>query len=154
MRMKLTIAMLAAVLTAGLFLTPTLAEEEGVKAQDPELISLRFYADWCGFCRILDATLDEVKAEFEEAPIWFTHVDITDEHTTRQSGFMAAQLGIGDIYEEYGNSTGDMVLIDPSTGEVKDHITHEASKEDLRNRIAAAMGGAAGSGTREGSASR
>jgi len=140
MRTKFTIGALTTVFMTGVFLGPALAEEdEGVKATEPELISLRFYADWCGFCRTLDANLDEVKKEFKDEPIWFTHVDITDEYTTQQSGLMAAQLGIGEIFEKYGNSTGDMVLIDPKTGEVKDHITHEVSKEDLRNRIAAAM---------------
>ena len=136
----LTIPVAAAVLVAGTMTAPTVhAEDDGVKVQEPELISLRFYADWCGFCRALDEKLDEVKKEFSGAPVLFTHVDLTDEYTKEQSGLLAAQLGVASIYEEYGNSTGDMVLIDPETGEVKEHITHEVSKDELRQRISAAL---------------
>lgn len=127
--------------------TTAVAAEERLeaKAQQPELISLRFYADWCGHCRTLDAKLDEVKAEFKDKPVLFTYFDITDNDKIKQAGYLAAQLGVGEAFEEYGNSTADMVLIDPKTGNVKDHITHEVSKDDLRQRIAAALDGEPGS---------
>ena len=144
MRKMIAITLTAgAVFAAGLALPAVMAEEEGVEAKNPELISLRFYADWCGFCRQLDAMLDEVKREFEDQPVLFTHVDLTDEYTTEQSGLLAAQLGLGAAFEEYGNSTGDMALIDPATGEVKDHITHDVTEDELRERIAAALPSAA-----------
>ncbi len=144
MRIPLLSGTLAALLAVTLVGAAAAAEDEGVKAEQPELISLRFYAEWCGYCRVLDAKLDDVKQDFQDTPVWFTYVDITDEDTIRQSGFKAAQLGLGEIYEEYGNSTGDMVLVDASTGEVKDHITHEASEDELRDRISAALTEAAG----------
>ena len=147
MRIPLISGTLVAILAVSLLGVLAAAEDEGVKAEEPELISLRFYADWCGYCRALDATLDEVKEDFQDAAVWFTYVDITDEDTIRQSGFKAAQLGLDEIYEEYGNSTGDMVLVDATTGEVTDHITHEVSEDELRDRISAAVTEAAGSDT-------
>lgn len=108
---------------------------KSAEADEINIIALRIYADWCGYCKILDEKLDEVKTDFDDEPVWFTYFDITDEFTIRQTELMAGRLGLLDIFHDYVDNTGTLLLIDPETGEIKNEITHEITKEHLKTSI-------------------
>ncbi len=66
-----TLYLLIPLLLAGVFsASPQLVAAN--PADDIEVIAIRMYADWCGYCKELDGKLDEVKHEFADANVWFT----------------------------------------------------------------------------------
>ncbi len=111
---------------------PVMAENP---ADDLELIAVRMYADWCGYCKELDSKLDEIKTDFEDTGVWFTYFDITDDFMHKQTRFQAAKLDLTYIYEEYHEQTGIMLLVNPENGEVIDKVTSEPAKEDIKAQI-------------------
>ena len=84
----------------------------------PGLTVIDFWATWCGPCRILSPTVDELAAEFEgRATIAKCNVDDCDE--------IAAQFGIRNI----------PTLIFVKNGEVVDRTVGVVPKAELKARI-------------------
>lgn len=114
------------------YTAPVIAENP---ADDLELIAVRMYADWCGYCKELDSKLDEIKTDFEDTGVWFTYFDITDDFMHKQTRFQAAKLDLSHVYEEYHDQTGIMLLVNPENGEVIDKVTSEPSKDEIKDQI-------------------
>ncbi|MGH8018818.1 MAG: thioredoxin family protein [Opitutaceae bacterium] len=104
-----------------------------------KIVGLLFYADWCGFCKVLEPKLDAVKKDFAGKSIMFTRVDITDDFTKEQSALLAAQLGLSAAYAENAPKTGFMLLIDPSTGRVLDKLAKTQTEDELKAAINKAL---------------
>lgn len=110
------------------------AENEEIK-----LIAVRMYADWCGYCKTLDAKLEDIKPEFEGSGTLFTYFDLTDEYQHSQTRLMAERMNLSHIYETYGERTGFMVLVNPETGEVLQEISSEPEPDAIRAAIRAEL---------------
>lgn len=106
---------------------------------DPQVIGVLLYADWCGSCQVLEPKLDEVKSEFSGAPILFTQFDKTDDFTTEQSRLYASWTGLDALFDEHEGSTGYMVLIDAETHEELARLTRDQTEEELRETIAGVL---------------
>lgn len=104
-------------------------------ADDVEVIAIRMYADWCGYCKELDGKLDEVKHEFADSNVWFTYFDVTDEFAQTQTRYLADKLNLSHIYEQYSDRTGLMLLVNPKDGQVIEEITSDISEDDLVSQI-------------------
>ena len=100
-------------------------------SDDVELIAVRMYADWCGYCKELDTKLDEVKGQFKDTGVWFTYFDITDDFMHQQTRIMADKLGLMHVYEQYHDQTGTMLLVNPANGEIVKEITSDITEDDL-----------------------
>ena len=107
----------------------------GDNTEETELIALRMYADWCGKCKALDPTVDEVKPEFKGKGVFFAVFDQTDEFAQEQSVLHAQLLDLHHVQKEFGGQTGLLLLIDPQTKEIKERITHTISVDELRNKL-------------------
>lgn len=107
----------------------------GNNENEPELIALRMYADWCGKCKALDPKVDEVKPEFKGKRILFAVFDQTDRFAQEQSALHAQLLGLEHVQKEFGGKTGLLLLIDPASGNIKERITHQISVDELHNKL-------------------
>ena len=109
------------------------------ETEDIKLIAVRMYADWCGYCKTLDAKLEDIKPEFEGSGILFTYFDLTDEYQHSQTRLMAERMNLSRIYEAFGDRTGFMVLVNPETGEVLKEINSEPEPDAIREMLRAAL---------------
>lgn len=135
MKPQFLIPLLSLLILAGSFALPAHISAKNQTSDDVELIAIRMYADWCGYCKELDGKLDNVKSELKDDRIWFTYFDITDEFMQQQTKTMANKLNLGHIYEQYNGQTGLMVIVNPQNGEVIKEITSDISEEDLTSEI-------------------
>lgn len=139
MKILLTILMLAitpfAVAKADMHDADT--KESTMKAEmaieEPAFYAVKFYADWCGSCKILDPELKKAKGELglNSSDVLFVVMDETDEATKNQSAMMAEALGLGSIYKENAGKTGYVALINAETNEVVGKMTKEMKAEDM-----------------------
>lgn len=99
----------------------------------PEIIALKFHADWCGSCRAMGPIFTDLRNKFDTKPVLFLELDHTSEPSRRQAEYLAAALGLQEVWKQDGGSTGFILLIDADTHEVLVRLTKE---QDLK-----AMGG-------------
>lgn len=104
---------------------------EGEAAKAPELLVVRFYADWCGYCEQLDAELDETRDELAEKPVLFLQLDLTDEQTRPQAELLASLLGIDEAWAEHNQRTGFALLVEPGSGDVVGQLTAGQDADEL-----------------------
>lgn len=128
-------------LFVAVFLALGLFAVNPAQAERPELVGVLFYADWCGACKVLDPKIEAVKPSFDDAPVLFTRVDLTNRYTRHQSELLTSQLGLADLYAQYGNKTGFMVLVEPATGEVRGRLLSAMSEGDIARAIRDALSG-------------
>lgn len=112
------------------------AEEQ---AAGPEVIAIKFHADWCGYCKAMGDIFDELQAKFDQEPVLYLTFDQTREHHTRQSQYLAHALGLEDVWAEYGGRTGFILLIDGQTGEVIDQLDHEQDLSQMGESLVDAV---------------
>ncbi len=104
---------------------------------EPDLIALRIYAEWCGKCKALDPKVNEIKEEFKGRRVLFAVFDQTDEFAMEQSVLHASLLGLDHVQKEFAGKTGLLLLIDPVSGDIKEQITHQISVDELRTKLTA-----------------
>ena len=84
----------------------------------PGLLVIDFWATWCGPCRILSPTVDELAAEYEgRATVAKCNVDDCEE--------LAAQFGVRNI----------PTLVFVKNGEIVDRTVGVLPKQELAARI-------------------
>jgi thiol-disulfide isomerase/thioredoxin len=104
------IAALAALFSAG----PTRAEPA---AEGSGPILVKIHADWCGTCRKLNPTWDELKARHGDS-LSYVIFDVTSRDTLVQSTAAAERLGILPVLNRYKARTGTIVIVDGRTKQV------------------------------------
>jgi thiol-disulfide isomerase/thioredoxin len=107
--------------------------------EDPRVIAMYIYADWCGACQAIKPIMEEAKPEFEEQPVLFVKMDMTNDFTAHQSKLMAARLGLSEIFEKNEGMTGFVLLLDANTNEVLDKITTDDDKQGIITKITNAL---------------
>lgn len=107
--------------------------------EDPQVIAMYMYADWCGACQAIKPIMEEAKPQFEGQPVLFVKMDMTNDFTAHQSKLMAARLGLSDIFEKNEGMTGFVLLLDADTNEVLDKITTDDGIEGIITKITNAL---------------
>lgn len=109
-------------------------------ARSPELVLVKFHADWCPNCRRLNPVWDEVQKANAESDVLFVKLDRTDNASKLQAEYHSAELGIGQHWPAFGNRTGLIVLFDAESG----RVVREFSAADSASTITAAIEDARG----------
>jgi len=122
----------------------TSADDENVAAP-PEVIALKFHADWCGSCRAMGPIFTDLGNKFDTKPVLFLELDHTSEPSRRQAEYLAAALGLQEVWEENGGTTGFILLIDANTREVLAKLTKDQDIKVMGSQLLEAIDRAAAS---------
>ena len=110
-----------------------LSHNAQAQSAEPEVYVVKYYADWCGSCRVMDPVMEEAKemANLDDSDALFVTLDLTDATTSKQAELLASSLGLGDYYAENAGKTGYMILVDTDTGEIEGTITADMTAEQM-----------------------
>ncbi|MEP2447736.1 MAG: protein disulfide isomerase family protein [Balneola sp.] len=100
-----------------------------------DVIAVYMYADWCSACQNIKPKIAKAKREFENQPILFTKMDMTDDFTTHQSKLLATRIGVLDIFEENEGKTGFILLVDADSYEILDKIAADDDIDGMVEKI-------------------
>ncbi|MDJ0750239.1 MAG: thioredoxin domain-containing protein [Woeseiaceae bacterium] len=134
---------LAAIFALAMIVSPSLAAPD---TQEPEVLGILFYADWCGSCKILEPEVDKArgKANLDNEPVLFVRLDLTDATRRHQAAMLASSLGIGDFFDRNAGATGFMLLVDAESKEVISTLTKKSDAAAITEQVKAAIRKAAG----------
>ncbi len=93
----------------------------------PELIVVRFHADWCRPCKQLALNVDLLKRAAAEKPILFVTLDLTTAESRRQAGLLAGALGLDEAWNTNAMTTGRAMIV---SGRSKEVIATVTAAED------------------------
>ena len=97
----------------------------------PQTMIVKFYADWCGSCKVMQPELDKFLENTKDKSTLYVHFDLTDEQTRQKSAYLAHSLGLEDIYNEHAAKTGFALLVDNDSKAVEGKITKDMSSEEM-----------------------
>lgn len=123
--------------------TVVFANTNSVNTHEEEIsiIGVKMDADWCGKCKVLNPKLNNVMPEFKGEDILFLKFNMTDEFTIQQTEKLAQRLNLSELFEEHKGSTGYMVLLDATTGEVLHTLLSDLTEAELHDQIQSTIAG-------------
>lgn len=129
-----------ATIAASVLIGTTIALAAGFAAQgptleQPKIVGVLMYADWCSSCKVLEPKLNQVKPGFQGKPILFTRFDLTNDFTKDQSARYAALLGLEKLYKDNADKTGYMALIEWPSRRNVGMITMDKSPEEIKTML-------------------
>ncbi|MEM9251292.1 MAG: thioredoxin family protein [Planctomycetota bacterium] len=129
------IGMLALTMLAVLALNPSPAMAADDDSAVPELIVVKFHADWCGSCKAMGDTFDDLTAKMDSEPVLFVNLDQTTTPGRDQAGYLMNALGGGEVWDEFGGKTGFILVIDPTDMSVVAKLTRDMGFKDMVKTI-------------------
>jgi len=109
------------------------------KVQGPEVIALKFHADWCGYCKAMAPAYAELQKGVGDEPVLFVKLDQTDDFEKRQAQYLAHALGMEKVWSQHGGKTGFALLIDAETKEVLGRLTRSDDADAMRSAVEEAV---------------
>jgi hypothetical protein len=111
-------------------------DERSPAAAKPDLVAIKFHADWCASCRRMGTLFEDLTTVSENQPVLFTRLDLTDRSSRTQARYLMTMLGLGDVWEQTGagEKTGFIVLVDADTKQVVGQLSAD---QDLKQMKAA-----------------
>ena len=103
------------------------------------VIAVKMDAEWCGKCKVMNPKLEAIMPSFKDESILFLKLNMTDEFTTQQAGFLAERLQLTDLFNEHKGRTGYMVLVDAKTGKTLKTLSSKLSEDELVAEIKAVL---------------
>ncbi len=83
----------------------------------PKLMAVYFWASWCPNCKLLTPEVASARkdGDFDNGPILFVTMDLSDSATIHQSVLLAQALGIAPFVQAQGSATGYVAILDAVT---------------------------------------
>lgn len=94
-----------------LLFAPLSAATAGAAPSAPDIVAVKFHADWCGSCKRMGTVFEDLRNKYDGKPVLFVELDLTNGTTRTQAEFLAAALGFGDVYAQ-NQGTGFILLLD------------------------------------------
>lgn len=104
-------------------------------ARVPQVLAVRFHADWCGACKKLDGVFAELRRRTSDAPVLYLTMDLTDEVTRRQAEYLAGVVGLDQVWAAQGNKVGSIVFVDPASKRALSNIAATDSIAELEGAV-------------------
>ena len=121
-----TVAMAIALLVPGLL--------QAGEAAEPDLIAVKFHADWCGGCKMMGTTFADLGNKFDGQSVLFVTFDRTNRTVGHQSELLASALGLGSLYAD-NTGTGYILLLESRSHEVVGRLSAKDSMMEMASRI-------------------
>ena len=107
----------------------------GTRPESADLVAIRLRADWCRNCVGFDKSAPELLKGTRDLPVLHVTLDLTDEHTRRQSEFLVAALGLDELWTGLNKRVGTIVLVDSSTRSTVETISCTEDGTKIAGRI-------------------
>ncbi|MEM7624636.1 MAG: thioredoxin family protein [Planctomycetota bacterium] len=101
----------------------------------PELVVVKFHADWCGSCQAMGDTFENLTAKLDSEPVLFVELDQTTTADRKQAGFLMNAMDGEAVWGEYGGKTGFILLLDPQDMAVVGKLTKDMGFKDMVKAI-------------------
>ena len=116
-------------LTTALLMLTTFAFSAGAEAPaKPDLLAVKFHADWCGSCKKMGPVFEDLRNKHDGQSILFVTLDLTNSTTRAQAEYLAAALGFGDVFAQ-NNKTGFILLLD---GDSRKQLAKLTADQDIK----------------------
>ncbi len=115
-------------------------------ARVPQVLAVRFHADWCGACKKLDGVFVELRRRTNDAPVLYLTLDLTDEVTRRQAEYLAGVVGLDQVWAAQGNKVGSIVFVDAASKRALANIAATDNIANLEGAVRESIKTAQGSG--------
>lgn len=111
------------------------SETKAASGATPELVVVKFHADWCGSCQAMGDTFENLTAKLDSEPVLFVELDQTTSADRKQAGFLMNAMDGEAIWSEYGGKTGFILLINPQDMSVVAKLTKDMGFKDMVKAI-------------------
>ncbi len=125
--LKITLFLFAVVLT----FTAFKSEKTSV---NPDYLVVKFHADWCGNCKAMGSSFEDLQGKFKDDNIEFVKFDLTNDKTSALAESKAKQIGISDILDK-NRKTGFILIIDNTTKKILYKLTKKDSTDAMETKI-------------------
>jgi thiol-disulfide isomerase/thioredoxin len=103
------------------------------------ILVLIFHADWCVPCVQVEQSLAQVEPRFYDRPVLFVELDLTHEADWEKAKYMAAALGVMEIFDAQKGELGTALLIDANSKKVLNYLDVTHGSKEMASRIDAAL---------------
>lgn len=101
------------------------AQAQAADSDRPNVIAVKFHADWCGSCKAMGSSFNELGDKFDSEPVLFVNFDLTNDLTTRRARLLSQALRLDKVWAQNAPKTGFVLLVDANRMEVVDRLTRE-----------------------------
>jgi thiol-disulfide isomerase/thioredoxin len=110
------------------------AEKGGEDGKETKLYAVKFHADYCGGCKALTPSLNELHSKLEGDGVEFVKFDFTSADSKSKSEKMASKLGLSELYSS-NKGTGYVLLVDAGSKETVGKLTSKQSVDEMYKSI-------------------
>jgi thiol-disulfide isomerase/thioredoxin len=115
-----------------------LASSASAQPAAPNLLAVKFHADWCGSCKKMGPVFEDLRNKLDGKPVLFVTLDRTNLSTSHQAQLLGSALGLGSVVEA-NPGTGFVLLLDPKDRRVVAKLTAEQSLKEMTSEIEARL---------------
>ena len=108
-------------------------------ATEQDVYVLKFHADWCGKCKSLNPVYNAMVKEFDEKPVGFVILNVTNKEKREATAKKMKELGLEDIWSKNEGRNGFLMVVDAQTKAsvkvLKAGTTNKQASEAISNAL-------------------
>ena len=128
-KLVLTFTILSTIIIAG-FVTAQSANKTK-SPNKPDLIAVRYHADWCTPCKTLSPNFAKVQKTLHDDSILFVTLDFTNDQSKKQAEFLAASLGLSEMWKTNAKKTGQVMVLNSKKMQIIATLTSNQSPDEM-----------------------
>ena len=105
-------------------------------ADKAQVIAIKMHADWCGSCKAIGTSFEELQEKFDTKPVLYVTLDHTRDYQRQQSLFLLQGLGLDQSLASHAGKTGFILLVDADSKQVLAKLTREHSFKEMGAKLA------------------